>query len=92
MTEKPKPKTTAERQAKHRRHLTYDYDNKREQLNIVVSSTAKRSLKVLAAHWETTQQKALERVLIEAYDQALAHLNLGEKRALNRDEVGNSDS
>jgi len=84
MTEKPKPQTAAERQAKHRRHLTYDYDNKREQLNIVVSSIAKRNLKVLASHWETTQQKALERVLQEAYDQALTCLNLGEKRELLR--------
>src|ERR1700744_2474792 len=67
MTEKPKPQTAAERQAKHCRHLTDD-DNKREQLNIVISSSAKRNLKALAAHWDTTQQKALERVLLEAYD------------------------
>lgn len=63
---KTSPQTAAERQAKHRRRLAHDHDNTRGQLNIVVSADTKRKLRALATLWKTTQQKALERLLLEA--------------------------
>ena len=81
---KPAPKSSAERQAAYRRRLKGDYENRKQRINIVVSVSAYVNLEVLATHYGTTKQVALERVLEEAEEKALSHLSRDEKRAYVR--------
>jgi hypothetical protein len=85
MTEKkPAPKSSAERQAAYRRRLKTDDENRRQRLNIVMGLRANLNLEVLAAHYGTTKREALERALVAAEGQALAHLSRDDKRAYRR--------
>ena len=92
MTEKSKPKTAAERQAAYRRRMKYGDNDFSKQMNIMMSLFAQNNLKVLAAHFGITQQKALEQALEVAAFKALEHLSHQDRLAYRQRLLGHDDA
>ena len=66
--------SNAQRQAAYRQRQLHDIDGRGERLNIVLDTTAKRSLERLASCYGVTQRAVLQSLLASAEQVALNRL------------------
>lgn len=66
--------SSAQRQAAYRQRQLHDSDGRGERLNIVLDTTAKRTLQRLASCYGVTQRVVLHRLLANAEHTALSQL------------------
>ncbi len=66
--------SNAQRQAAYRQRQLHDIDGRGERLNIVLDTTAKRTLERLASCYGVTQRVVLQRLLASAEQSVLNQL------------------
>ncbi|MEP6969767.1 MAG: hypothetical protein ABJA49_04945 [Betaproteobacteria bacterium] len=66
--------SNAQRQAAYRQRQLHDIDGRGERLNIVLDTTAKRTLERLASCYGVTQRVMLQNLLANAEQAALSRL------------------